>query len=142
MKEVYAYGHRPEHLVYDNNCHFKKFVANDSFFDDMGLTVDVFHFDKKHKATDLYCQTHCNPVLYPELRKAQGGWQFNTSIAEQTNRWLTGFAAICQEMVMDKFNFFLDEMIIRRNLVTYATLDRKGLKPGYWPSEPYAPQCV
>ena len=142
MKEVYKHGHRPEHLVYDNNCHFKKYAANDPFFENMGMTVDVFHFETKHKASDTYCQEHCNPVLYPELKKEKGGWQFNTSIAEQTNRWLAGYAAICQEMCVDKFNFFLDEMIIRRNLVTYETLVRRGLRPGYWPSEKYKPRCL
>ncbi|KAF8222056.1 hypothetical protein L208DRAFT_1324528, partial [Tricholoma matsutake] len=41
---------------------------------------------------------------------------FNLLIAEQTNVWLGGYHSICCKMVIDKYHFFLDEMIMRRNL--------------------------
>jgi len=38
---------------------------------------------------------------------------FNASIAEQTNVWLEGYHSMCWEMHVDKYNYFLDEMIMR-----------------------------
>ena len=71
-------------------------VQNDPYFKDIGLTVDVFHFKSKHAETDIFCQTNCNPIAYPELLSDDGeGWYFNSSIAEQTNVWLGGYHAIC-----------------------------------------------
>ncbi|KAF8224641.1 hypothetical protein L208DRAFT_1310206, partial [Tricholoma matsutake] len=40
---------------------------------------------------------------------------FQLLIAEQTNVWIGGYHTICWEMGVDKFNFFLDEMILWRN---------------------------
>ena len=105
-------------------------VKDDPFFDDVGLTVNVFHFKSKHSEMDTFCQEHCNPVAYPELiSKDNKGWFFNSSIAEQTNVWLGGYHAICQEMLVDKYTFFLDEMILHQNQMTREKLVRKGDHP-------------
>ncbi len=97
-------------------------IKGDPFFNKMGLTVDVFHFKSKHKVTDLFCQKWCNPVDHLELLNDLGGWYFNSSIAEQTNVWIGGYHSICQEMLVDKYEFFLDDMIIHRNDILTAKL--------------------
>ena len=76
-------GTMPEHIFCDNNCSIKKIVKNDPVFHNVGLTVDVFHFNCKHSTADLFCQQNCNPAAYPELLGEGGkGWYFNSSIAE------------------------------------------------------------
>ncbi|EDR05899.1 uncharacterized protein LACBIDRAFT_329391 [Laccaria bicolor S238N-H82] len=58
-------------------------------FQNVGLTVDVFHFKCKHRKMDTFCQMNCNPAAYPELRgEGNKAWYFNSSIAEQMNGWL------------------------------------------------------
>lgn len=128
-------GTMPQHIFFDNNCSLGKIVKDDPAFKDVGLTVDVFHFKSKHTVNDVFCQTYCNPVAYPEL-KGEGNkqWYFNSSIAEQTNVWLGGYHAICREMLVDKYNFFLDEMILRRNIMTKDKLTKEGSIPGNWPT--------
>jgi hypothetical protein len=79
--------------------------------------VGVFHHKLKHKETDLWCQTRCNPaacseMMYHNLKTGKDEWYFNTSIAEQTNVWLGGFHSICQEMHGITYDFFLDQMIL------------------------------
>lgn len=109
-------------------------VQNDPYFEDIGLTVDVFHFKSKHSEKDIFCQANCNPVAYPELLSDDGkGWYFNSSIAEQTNVWLGGYHAICREMSADKYDFFLDELIMRRNIMTIENLQNNNLNPQFWP---------
>ena len=106
-------GPKPTHIFYDNNCKLKYLVKDDQQWQDINLSVDVFHFNCKHSVKDVFCQTNCNPVMFPELLGENGkGWYFNSSIAEQTNVWLGGFHAIDREMLVDRFNFFLDQMII------------------------------
>ena len=126
-------GTKPNHIFFDNNCSLAKAVQTDPFFRDIGLTVDVFHFKCKHSEQDLFCQLNCNPASYPELL-GEGGkqWYFNSSIADQTNAWLGGYHAICCEMRIYRYNFFLDEMIRRRNRLTLAKLDKGGQEPGTW----------
>ena len=120
--------------MFDSNCRLKLHVdkTQDPFWKNIALTVDVFHFKSKHSEQDIYCQTHCNPAAYPELKTDDGGWFFNSSIAEQTNVWLANYNSICREMRHDRFNFFLDEMIIRRNKKTKAKLEKDGYMPNYW----------
>ncbi|KAF8237015.1 hypothetical protein L208DRAFT_1249164 [Tricholoma matsutake] len=89
---------KPNHIFFDNNCMLTGMVQNgkDTFFDDIGLTVDVFHFKSKDSKTDLFCQENCNPATYPKLISEDGkGWYFNSSIAEQTNVWLGSYHSIC-----------------------------------------------
>ena len=136
IKRTFHEDIKPNHIFFDNNCSVAKAVrGKDPFFDDIGLTVDVFHFKAKHSETDIYCQQYCNPVAYPELLSDDGkGWYFNSSIAEQTNVWLGGYHSICREMLIDKYTFFLDEMILRRNCMTRDKLTKERRSPKInWP---------
>lgn len=127
-------GTKPDHIFFDNNCSIAKAVKSDPFFQDIGLTVDVFHFKCKHSEKDRFCQENCNPAAYPELLgEGQQQWYFNSSVAEQTNSWLGGYHAICREMTVHRYNFFLDEMIRRRNLITLDKLIKGTQEPGTWP---------
>ncbi|TCD66467.1 hypothetical protein EIP91_001347 [Steccherinum ochraceum] len=138
MKRTYErifllYGIRPDHFIFDNNCSVARHVKDDPWFDGLGLTVDVFHFKSKHKATDYFCQTKCNPANFPELIGENGeGWFFNSSACEQNNVWTGGFQSMCREMRVDKYNFLLDEMFMEKNKLTIAELKRQGCNPGYW----------
>ncbi|KAF8193272.1 hypothetical protein K438DRAFT_1589761, partial [Mycena galopus ATCC 62051] len=125
---------KPEHFIYDTNCNAKQQVLARpeewSWFLDVGMTVDVFHFLHKHKVGHEFCQEHCSPADHPELMGPDGtSWFFNTSIAEQTNVWLGGYHSICREMLPVKYNFFLDEMIRLRNEITVAKLAADGHNP-------------
>jgi hypothetical protein len=134
IKQTFRGDIKPDHIFYDNNCTLAKMVRNDDFFKTIGLTVDVFHFKSKHSKTDTFCSANCNPAAFPELAGEGGkGWFFNSSIAEQTNVWLGGYHAICREMSVDKYNFFLDEMICRRNSLTKQRLEKDGMDPQTWP---------
>lgn len=95
---------------------------------DAALPVDVFHFQCKHTTRDNFCQLECNPAKWPELMDGDK-WVFNSSIAEQTNAWYGGFLAITREMRMERYNFFLDEMIRRRNDWNIAKLSKDGKNP-------------
>jgi hypothetical protein len=126
-------GSMPDHIFFDNNCHLARIAKKDDAFKNVGLSVDVFHFNCKHSEKDTYCQENCNPVSFPELLGEDGkGWYFNLSIAEQTNVWLGGYHSICREMAIDKFHFFLDEMIMRRNRMTKVKLEKEGKQPTNW----------
>ena len=134
IRRIFHEDIKPDHVFFDNNCTLAKMVKDDPFFTDIGLTVDVFHFKSKHSVTDDFCQEHCNPAAYPELISQDNkGWYFNSSIAEQTNVWLGGYHAICREMHVDKYTFFLDEMILRRNRMTNEKLMKEGQSPSRWP---------
>ncbi len=133
IKRTYRDGHLPNHIIFDNNCSVAKHVKDDPDFKNIGLAVDVFHFNCKHSESDTFCQQHCNPIAYPELRGEDGkGWWFNTSIAEQTNVWVGGFHSICREMRADHYDFFLDQMIIMHNKMTHECLEKKGCYPSSW----------
>ncbi|KAJ6461813.1 hypothetical protein C8R45DRAFT_1179095 [Mycena sanguinolenta] len=90
----------PRFLWHDNNCSIVKMLRNDTdeylrtYFDNVALPVDVFHFKSKHKEGDTDCGANCNPYIWPELRTDDGKWRFNSSAAEQTNAWFGGFLAI------------------------------------------------
>jgi hypothetical protein len=95
----------------------------------VGLPVDVFHFECKHSESDEQCQEHCNPASFPELIGPNNEWIYNSSAAEQVNAWFGGFQGIVREMLVDRYNFFLDEMIAIRNRYTRMGLERRGAKP-------------
>ncbi|KAF8196942.1 hypothetical protein BJ912DRAFT_846451 [Pholiota molesta] len=120
----------PEFLIFDNNCKLDAHQKNcqDFHFQKTVKPVDVFHFRSKHKLSDTHCQTYCNPAAFPELFK-NGKWVFNTSICEQTNVWLGGYHPILRDMEVTRYNFFLDEMIKRRNRYVIKQLDKKGNWP-------------
>ena len=135
IKQTYRLpGTMPDHIFFDNNCQLAKIVKDDEAFKNVGLSVDVFHFKCKHSEKDTFCQENCNPVSFPELLgEDDKGWYFNSSIAEQTNVWLGGYHSVCREMLVDKYTFFLDEMIMRRNQMTQECLKKEGKKPANWP---------
>ena len=83
----------------------------------------------------MICSTHCNPFKWPELRTEDGKWRFNSSAAEQTNVWFGKFQAMVREMHVTRYNFFLDEMIRRRNQWQVAELRRQGHAPYSIPLE-------
>ena len=126
----------PRVMWHDNNCRIRAMLENDSdpflkhYFDDCALPVDVFHFKCKHKVSDVDCGRYCNPAIWPELRINDQEWRFNSSAAEQANTWIGGYQAIVREMQVDRFEFFLDEMIKRRNRILVKDL-RRRLKAPY-----------
>jgi hypothetical protein len=92
-------------MWYDNNCHIAAMLAaeGDTYFEDVALPVDVFHFKSKHKEGDEFCGRHCNPALWVELMDPEtGSWVFNSSAAEQVNRWLRGYHAMTHLMRQDR----------------------------------------
>ncbi|KAF7975171.1 hypothetical protein HWV62_10361 [Athelia sp. TMB] len=136
----------PSVIWHDNNCRVTAMLRNDidehlrTYFDGVAMPVDVFHFKSKHKESDLDCGRHCNPYIWPELRTEEGRWRFNSSAAEQTNAWYGGFLAIVRDMQADRYEFFLDEMIKRRNRVIVGELRRKGKNPYNIPREDLLPE--
>lgn len=136
--ECFRHHRHPDIYVFDNNCSMKRWLDNHmntetgQFFHKIGLPVDPFHFNAKHKETDEYCQLYCDPKRFTALLAENGSYYFNTSIAEQTNNWLGRYNATCREMRASRFNFFLDEMILRRNRHTIDELERKGEEPTTW----------
>ena len=113
----------PSFIFYDNNCHLKKVIdaVGDLHFKHCGLPVDVFHMKSKHKESDEFCGRHCNPALFQDLI-VNGKWRFNSSAAEMVNAWVGGFQSIVREMRKERYNFFLYEMIKRRNRMTVSSL--------------------
>ncbi|EPQ56063.1 hypothetical protein GLOTRDRAFT_41055, partial [Gloeophyllum trabeum ATCC 11539] len=89
----------------------------------------------KHKTTDHACQMFCNPASFSGLVDQNGNWVFNTSIAEQTNVWFGAFQSIVREMEVVRYNFFLDEMVKRRNRWIVEELARKGHGPWHVPAD-------
>lgn len=89
----------------------------------------MFHFKSKHAEDDLECSLKCNPAAFPELYNEDDEWRFNSSICEQTNVWVNGFQSILSDMEVTRFNFYLDEMIKRRNWFVVSELQRKGAHP-------------
>ena len=122
----------PNIIFYDNNCglYWHLVADGDNLYKKLGLPIDVFHWDCKHKKSNIECSVHCNPHSFPDLLVPDGKtWLFNSSIAEQTNVWLGGYHAILREMGVVKFNFFLDGMILRKNWITKAKLEKDGMIP-------------
>ncbi|KAJ8519163.1 hypothetical protein ONZ45_g3859 [Pleurotus djamor] len=122
----------PTVIFYDNNCHLQAHLLKqgDTYFQNTILPVDVFHFKSKHKKTDEFCQRHCNPAQWKELVDVKTNkWRFNSSIAEQVNVWMGGYMAVVREMLPYHFDFFLDEMIKRRNQIIVRKLKTQGSIP-------------
>lgn len=131
----------PGVLWHDNNCNIVKMLNADTdedlkhYFDGCALPVDVFHFKSKHKEGDVDCGANCNPYIWDILRTSDGKWRFNSSAAEQANAWCGGFQSIVREMPVARYNFFLDEMIKRRNSFIVKSLRAKGKAPYRIPRE-------
>lgn len=120
-------------VIYDTACDALQqvFKWGDPFFDNIKFCVDVWHFLNKHATTHKFCQEYCNPADFPELKDEDGSWFFNSSVAEQGNVWLGKFRAMCREMGVVKFNFFLDEMIRLKNILIIEQLRKEGYNPRY-----------
>lgn len=101
---------------------------SDTHFDNCALPVDVFHMKAKHKEADDDCNRLCNPAMFPSLMVGDK-WRFNSSAAEITNAWFGGFQSMVREMCVDRYNFFLNEVIKRRNRTTIADLRRRHAQP-------------
>jgi hypothetical protein len=131
----------PGVIWHDNNCQIMKMLRNDedpsfrNYFEHCALPVDVFHFKCKHKETDEDCGRHCNPYIWPELRTEENKWRFNSSAAEQANAWIGGYQAIVREMQAERYDFFLDEMIKRRNQMIVSDLRKRAKAPYRIPRE-------
>ncbi|KAI0310124.1 hypothetical protein OF83DRAFT_1071058, partial [Amylostereum chailletii] len=136
----------PELDFYDTNCGLQEHVQKqkDPFYAEAGmmLPVDVFHFKSKHKETDEFCQKHCNPAMFPELHDEKGNWYFNSSVAEQANVWIDGYLTIVRELLAYRFEFFLDEMIKRRNEILIEKLRSEGQAPYIVPSYATTPSRI
>lgn len=122
----------PGVLWHDQNCRLWRVLQNSDeqtkeHFQAAALPVDVFHFKCKHKDSDVICGTHCNPYIWPELRTEDGRWRFNSSAAEQANVWFGKYQPITREMQVDRYNFFLDEMIKHHNRLIIIDLRKKGV---------------
>ena len=102
-KDAYP-GRMPSVIFYDNACSLLEHLIaqHDNYFADVILAVDVFHAVNKHSAGDIFCLTHCNPALFPEL-KSGNQWRFNSSAAEQVNKWFGAFQAITRGMGMVRY---------------------------------------
>ncbi|KAF8196056.1 hypothetical protein BJ912DRAFT_125465 [Pholiota molesta] len=136
LKSVYPCADDlPDVIFYDNNCHLQAHLhaQKDEYFKDVILPVDVFHFKSKHSVKDDFCQRHCNPAKWTELADKDGKWVFNSSAAEQVNAWLGGYLAIVRDMLPHRYDFFLDEMIKRRNEIVLRRLNRAGHPTYYVP---------
>ena len=121
----------PSYIFFDNNCQLLKMLRTrfpEDPLNNIGLPVDVFHFQCKHSERDRFCQENRNPSQWTEQMEGDT-WVFNSSAAEQTNAWYGGFLAITREMRKERYNFFLDEMIRRRNKWTIEELRKKGKNP-------------
>ena len=116
-----------------NHLHSQK----DPILKSVGFPVDAFRYDCKHSRTDVICREHCNPRLFPELLNNDGTWYFNSSKCEQLNVWLGEYHAILREMKADRYNFLLDELIMRKNRVLKAKLEKEDHLPSYVPGLRY-----
>jgi pyruvate dehydrogenase complex dehydrogenase (E1) component len=137
QKVFHVEGSMPEIVIYDNNCQLYQYLENNEIllYKTVGFPVDVFHWECKHAKSGIACSYHCNPMQFPELTGEDGkAWFFNSSVAEQTNVWLGGYHSILREMGADKYDFFLDEMIMRKNRLTKAKLEAAGVLPDYIPN--------
>ncbi|THU97981.1 hypothetical protein K435DRAFT_661838 [Dendrothele bispora CBS 962.96] len=142
VKDTFRNRRKPNHFIYDSNCILSKHVRKHkdeemrSFFQDIGLAVDVFHFKCKHSEKDEYCGSECNPWKFPELmyvnENGEACWYFNTSIAEQTNVWFGRYHSMCREMQAIFYEFFLNTMILMYNEDKKNELELEGLYPTYW----------
>ncbi|PPQ78706.1 hypothetical protein CVT24_002284 [Panaeolus cyanescens] len=124
----------PHVIWHDNNCKIRAMLQNDpeelrTYFDECAMPVDVFHFKSKHKKGDIECNKHCNPANWKDLMTEDGHWRFNSSAAEQTNVWFGHYLPVVRGMDAVQYDFFLDEMIKRRNRNRVVELERIEKSP-------------
>jgi hypothetical protein len=82
-------------------------AEGDTYFKNVALPVDVFHFKAKHKQSDEVCGRYCNPARQYELiNKTTGNWVFNSSAAEQVSTWFCKFHVMTRLMHQDQYALF------------------------------------
>ncbi len=136
LKQVFREpGSMPEYFIYNNCCGVYNHLqaTEDPLLETMGFSVDAFHYDCKHKVTDVIRRQHCNPRKFPKLLNPGGTWYFNSSKCEQLNAWLRSYQAIFWEMNSDRYEFLLDELIMRKNRALVAKLEKDGHIPSCVP---------
>ncbi|EGG11194.1 uncharacterized protein MELLADRAFT_70900 [Melampsora larici-populina 98AG31] len=115
----------PQVIFYDNACnlhlHIQTSTEDAYAFRNTVLPVNAFHI-KSHKDTHTSCCANNHPNLFPQLKRSDGSWRFNSSAAEIVNAWFCRFDSMCRNMHQVKYNFFLDEMIRLHNVRTCAKL--------------------
>ena len=128
----------PTFMFYDNNCNLRRHLTaqnpNDHLLK-MGLVVDVFHHQNKHKQNTEECEKYCNPACYQDLKVVKNGqlqWRFNSSVCEQQNSWIVKFQPMLREMGESVYTFFLDEVIRIRNDELISKLRRQGHNPYFF----------
>ena len=107
-------------IFYDNACKLLAHIFNShsserDHFSQSILAVDAFHF-KSHKESDCFCREWTDPNIFPQLRKKDGKWAFNSSAAELANIWYGKFSSICRTMSPVQVKFFMNEMVRKRNM--------------------------
>ncbi|KAJ7710189.1 hypothetical protein B0H16DRAFT_1480757 [Mycena metata] len=109
-------------VVYDKACDLCQHIvtqdATDLSLTSTKVIVDAWHYIG-HQATDVLCQTKCNPALtdgsqpdlvLTELNNHGISHQtraFNTETVEQLNSWLNGFESQLCQMTDINYNFFI-----------------------------------
>ncbi|KAJ7587970.1 hypothetical protein C8J56DRAFT_940606 [Mycena floridula] len=124
-------GALPQLMFFDKACQLLKHLhaQDDHYFDKCGLHVDVFHASSKHHERDHFCNIHCNPALFAEMRLDPDKWSFNTSVCEKENNWFGGLEMLVKMMASWRYSFFLDEMIMLHNQKTTVELEKRGWQP-------------
>jgi len=64
---VYTRCRKPDHIIYDSCCLVKQQAKANPWFMNIGMCVDPWHLENKHKTTHDYCRINCDPKDYPEL---------------------------------------------------------------------------
>ncbi|KAF8587176.1 hypothetical protein K439DRAFT_1614479 [Ramaria rubella] len=95
----------PSTIFFNTNCAIAAMneASGDTYFENVALPVDVFHFKSKHKESDDFCGCYCNLARWIELMdKKTGKWLFNSSAAEQVNSWFGCYRAMTWIMHADR----------------------------------------
>lgn len=120
-------GKLPDVCFYDMACVLLKRIRSRTEDHDLlkvVFPVDDFHI-KSHDVKDDFCQKHCNPRAFPQLRDENDRPIFNSSAAELTNLWFGRFYSICRGMRIAFFEFFLDEMVVLYNFFWRRSSQRR-----------------
>ncbi|KAG8941897.1 hypothetical protein FRC03_003878 [Tulasnella sp. 419] len=129
---------RPSFVFYDNACKLLAHIitqnSDDAWLDTTRFLVDSWHY-VNHRATDVLCQTWCNPApadgSQPDLvikHTDEEGQPFlarayNTETAEQLNAWLSSFEGPLRQMTDYNFDFFMHVLLY---LYKDSTESRQG----------------
>ncbi|KAM6492665.1 hypothetical protein JOM56_012389 [Amanita muscaria] len=117
---------RPDYICIDKACLVLRTSINNGSWERWKKTsrfiVDAYHY-QNHRATDVLCQTWCNPapedgsgpnlVIAERNRDGEIYYKraFNTQACEQLNAWLGGFDSILRRMNPGNFDWFLHTML-------------------------------